>query len=206
MARTTGSEGGRTEAATRVAAASLIARSGFEAVTMRELAAKVGVQPAALYRYFPTKQDLLFQLMLRHMEELLASWQAFDRPDAAPADRLSRYVEHHIRFHLERRETTHVSNLELRSLSASQLPRITALRGEYEEALRAILREGAAQHVFARQDAGLTAMALIQMITGVIVWYRPEERLSVNELLEAYRDMALRLVGADSAHTSSNRE
>ena len=64
MARTTGSNGERTEAALRRAAQSLIARHGYEAVSMRALAAEVGVQAAALYRYFPTKQDLLFDILI----------------------------------------------------------------------------------------------------------------------------------------------
>ena len=42
MARTAGSDGERTEAAIREAAAPLIAHHGFEAVTMRQLAAEVG--------------------------------------------------------------------------------------------------------------------------------------------------------------------
>lgn len=202
MARTIGSDGGKTEAAIRMAAAGLVARHGFEAVTMRQLASEVGVQAAALYRYFPTKQDLLFRLMVRHMEELLSSWddQAkahADQPDA----RLAAFVEHHIRFHLERRETTHVSNLELRSLSAEQLTPILGLRARYEAELRAILQRGADAGLFAIEDTALTTMAIIQMITGVIVWYRQQDRLSVDQLIAHYRMMTLRLVGAAHDHT-----
>ncbi|MGO4842400.1 TetR/AcrR family transcriptional regulator, partial [Rhizobiaceae sp. 2RAB30] len=76
MARTTGSDGEKTEAALRVAAVNLIARFGYEAVSMRQLAAEVGVQAAALYRYFPTKEDLLFTLMREHMEALLSGWNS----------------------------------------------------------------------------------------------------------------------------------
>ncbi|HEV7416335.1 TetR/AcrR family transcriptional regulator [Tianweitania sediminis] len=201
MARTTGSEGGKTEAAIRIAAASLIARHGFEAVAMRQLASEVGVQAAALYRYFPNKQDLLFKLMARHMEELLSSWEA-KRAQAGlePASRLADFVEHHIRFHLERRETTHVSNLELRSLSEGQLPVILDLRSRYEAQLRTILQDGMAAGRFTIEDAGLTTMAIIQMITGVIVWYRPQDRLSVDELIARYLIMTLRLVGAAPHH------
>ncbi len=75
MARTTGSDGEKTEAAIRAAAVMLIARHGYEAVSMRQLATEVGVQAAALYRYFPTKEDLLFTLMREHMEELAAAWE-----------------------------------------------------------------------------------------------------------------------------------
>ena len=91
MARTTGSDGEKTEAAVREAAVSLIARFGYEAMSMRQLAAEVGVQAAALYRYFPTKEDLLFTLMREHMEGLIEAWDAA-RPDAAdPAARLAAY-------------------------------------------------------------------------------------------------------------------
>ena len=202
MARTIGSDGGKTEAAIRMAAAGLVARHGFEAVTMRQLASEVGVQAAALYRYFPTKQDLLFKLMSRHMEELLSSWNHAAKKHAEqPDDRLSAFVEHHISFHLERRETTHVSNLELRSLSPEQLSPILALRARYEAELRAILQKGADTGRFAVEDTALTTMAIIQMITGVIVWYRPQDRLTMDALIAHYRIMTLRLVGAAHDHT-----
>jgi hypothetical protein len=44
-------------------------------------------------------------------------------------------------------------------------------------------------------DAVLTAMAIIQMITGVIVWFRPGERLSVDAVARTYLAMTMRLVG-----------
>ena len=58
MARTAGSDGEKTEVAIRDAAVDLIARHGYEAVSMRQLAAEVGVQAAALYRYFPTPRKI----------------------------------------------------------------------------------------------------------------------------------------------------
>ncbi len=196
MARTAGSDGGRTEAAIREAAVALIARYGYEAMSMRRLAAEVGVQPAALYRYFPTKEDLLFTLMREHMQALTASWQAA-RPAAAGTTRLlAAFVDHHIRFHVARRHATHVSNMELRSLSRDRLTQVLRLRTSYEKELRAILREGVESGEFLVEDAGLAAMAIIQMITGVIVWFRPDERLSVEEVAEKYLAMTLRLVGA----------
>lgn len=196
MARTAGSDGERTEAAIRDAAVQLIARHGFEAVTMRQLAAEVGVQAAALYRYFPTKEDLLHSLMREHMEELAATWQS-SRPDNDdPVARLTSFVANHIRFHVERRHATHVSNMELRSLSRDNLTSILKLRTAYEKELRTILRDGADAGLLEVDDTGLTAMAIIQMITGVIVWFRPDERLSVDEVTATYLAMTMRLTGA----------
>jgi AcrR family transcriptional regulator len=207
VARTTGSDGERTEAAIRAAAAMLIARHGYEAMSMRQLAEEVGVQAAALYRYFPTKEELLFTLMREHMEELVAAWQAARlaagvRGPDDPAARLSAYVANHIAFHVARRHSTQLSNLELRSLSKERLSAILKLRTAYEKELRAILREGAERGVFAIDDVGLTAMAIIQMITGVIVWFRPDERLSVEQVTQTYLSMTLRLVGAESGRNA----
>jgi AcrR family transcriptional regulator len=196
MARTTGSDGEKTAAAIREAALSLIARHGYEAVSMRELAAEVGVQAAALYRYFPTKEDLLFSLMEDHMKGLASGWAATGPASPAPTARLAAFVDHHIRFHVARRHSTHVSNMELRSLSKQRLSAILKLRTAYEKELRLILRDGAEQGVFDLDDVGLTAMAIIQMITGVIVWFRPDERLSVDQVARTYLAMTMRLVGA----------
>ncbi|MEQ1953072.1 TetR/AcrR family transcriptional regulator [Mesorhizobium sp. CN2-181] len=206
MARTIGSDGEKTEAAIREAAVSLIARYGYEAVSMRQLAAEVGVQAAALYRYFPTKEDLLFTLMREHMEGLIASWENARPDDGGAADELSAFVANHIGFHVTRRHSTHVSNMELRSLSHENLTYILKLRAGYEKDLRRILRDGAEDGSFRIGDAALTAMAIIQMITGVIVWFRPDERLSVEEVTRNYLTMTMRLVGASETVEGGRRK
>ena len=52
--------------------------------------------------------------------------------------------------------------------------------------------------IFSIDDTAMTAMAIIQMITGVIVWFRPDERLSVEEVTKTYLTMTMRLVGAET--------
>jgi len=203
MARTAGSNGEQTEAAIRSAALDLIARHGYDAVSMRQLGDRVGVQAAALYRYFSTKEDLLFTLMREHMEGLIASWADAPPVAGSPAARLAAFVRNHIAFHVARRHSTHISNLELRSLSPERLTAILKLRNSYEKELRQILRDGAEAGDFDIDDAQLTAMAIIQMITGVIVWFRPDERLSVGEVTQTYLNMTMRLVGADASKSKA---
>ena len=105
MARTIGSDGEKTQNAIREAAVRLIARRGFEAVSMRLLAAEVGVQAAALYRYFPNKEELLFSLMREHMRGLTAAWETARPAGGGPAARLAAFTANHIRFHVGRRHS-----------------------------------------------------------------------------------------------------
>lgn len=196
MARTTGSDGDRTAAAIRVAAARLIARHGYDAVSMRQLSAEVGVQAAALYRYFPAKEDLLFALMREHFDGLTASWERARLRSPDPLLRLSAFLRNHIDHAIAHRLGTHICNMELRSLSHERLSAMLKLRAAYEKELRQILRDGAASRVFRIDDLELTTIAVVQMITGVIVWFRPGDRLTADQVAERYLAMTLRLLGA----------
>jgi hypothetical protein len=37
-------------------------------------------------------------------------------------------------------------------------------------------------------------MAIIQMITGVVVWFRPDEKMPISGVIETYQKLVLRLV------------
>ena len=75
MARTLGSRAEVTGPLIRAVALRLFARHGYAAVSMRQIAAEVGLQVGALYAYTPDKQALLADLLRSHMEDLLAAWQ-----------------------------------------------------------------------------------------------------------------------------------
>ncbi|CAN7539739.1 TetR/AcrR family transcriptional regulator [Phyllobacterium sp. LjRoot231] len=202
MARTTGSDGERTRNAIDAAAKQLIARVGYQAMSMRQLADEVGVQSAAFYRYYPNKQELLFSVMRDHMDRLLGAWEAESRKAHTALDRLSAFIRFHIRFHVERREDVHIANMELRSLSPENRAIIVELRARYENGLRDILDDGMDAREFAIDDIALTTRAIIAMITGVTVWFKPDDRLTVDEVVEKYVSMGLRLVGAKNIATT----
>jgi AcrR family transcriptional regulator len=193
MARKTGSHSDITGPRVRAAALWLFARHGYAAVSMRQIAAEVGVQAGALYLYTPDKQSLLFDLMQGHMQELLAALA--DVPPAAPVAALDQFARFHIRFHLDRPEAVFIAYMELRNLEPANFTAIEALRRRYEEALEKILRAGVAEGVFTLPDTKLATLALIAMLTGVTNWYRDGGRLGRAEVEAIYAAMALRAVG-----------
>ncbi|MEX5729606.1 AcrR family transcriptional regulator [Rhodovulum iodosum] len=195
MARTAGSDAATTGPRIRAAAQRLFARHGYAAVSMRQIAAEVGVQAGALYNYTPDKQSLLFEMMRAHLEELLASWEAEDE-GADPRAALRAFCHFHIRFHLARPEAVFIAYMELRNLEPGNFEVIEGLRKRYETALEDILRAGKAEGVFTLVDTKLAALAVIAMLTGVTTWYREEGRLSRERVAEIYWDMVRRAVGA----------
>ncbi len=195
MARKQGSHSEITGPKVQAAALQLIAQHGFAAVTMRQIAAQVGVQAGALYNYTPDKQSLLFELMRTHMTDLLAAWDSADI-QGDPFTRLEGFTRFHIRFHLPRADQVFVAYMELRNLSPENFARIEAMRHRYEDALEEILRAGEAKGVFEMDDTRVTTMALIGMLTGLSHWYRTDGRLPTAKIEAIYWDLVRKAVAA----------
>ena len=195
MARKTGSYSDITGPLVRQAAQHLFARHGYAAVSMRQIAAEVGVQAGALYLYTPDKQTLLFDLMKTHLEELLVAWAQAAKP-GPPVDRLAAFSRFHIRYHLDRPDEVFIAYMELRNLDPQNFAVIEDLRRRYEKELETILADGHAAKEFSVPDIRLAAMAIIAMLTGVNTWYREGGRLSRDRIEQIYCNMVRRAAGA----------
>jgi len=195
MARTQGSHSDITGPRIRQAALSLFARHGYAAVSMRQIAAEVGVQAGALYNYTPDKQSLLYRLMRDHMEELLEAYSALD-PCDGPVESLRQFVGFHIRFHMKRPDEVFIAYMELRNLTPENFAEIEALRRAYENALEAILEQGQQAGVFSVADTKIATLAVIAMLNGVMTWYRSGGRLSLEQVEQIYWDMVRKAVAA----------
>jgi AcrR family transcriptional regulator len=195
MARRTGSSAEVTGPRIRAAALKLFARYGFAAVSMRQIAAEVGLQAGALYLYTADKEALLFDLLRSHMEELIAAIEAEEWP-GDPVARLGRFAGFHIGRNLDHPDAVFLSYMELRNLGPANFASIEKLRADYEAILSQILRDGVARGQFDVPDIRLAAMAIIAMLNGVNTWYREGGRFARAEVIAIYTEMAQRAVGA----------
>jgi len=194
MARKLGSHSETTGPRVRAAALELIARHGFAAVSMRQIAQQVGVQAGALYRYTPDKQTLLFDLLHTHMNELMDAVGEVNL-DLSPLKALEAFTLFHIRFHLDRPDEVFLSYMELRNLEAKNFAIIEQQRKDYETLLERILRCGQDVGVFCIEDTKVATLALIAMLTGLTSWYREGGRLDRAEIERLYWNMVRNSVG-----------
>lgn len=192
MARTHGSRADITGPLIREQALILFARDGYAAVSMRKIAASVGVQVGTLYGYTPDKQALLFDLLHDHMQDIMAEW--VDDPQSDPMARLAHFTRIHLEASLARRDAVFLSYMELRNLTAENYGRIATLRRCYEDRLESLLQDGIAVGVMQIEDTRVTAMALISMLTGVTNWYRDGGRLGHEDIHQLYWSMIRKAV------------
>lgn len=178
------------------AALRLFASRGFEGTGIRQIAQDAGITVASLYHYVGTKEDLLERMMQQSMTALLEPAQSLAAEPGGPARRLAGLVDLHVRRHAADSQICRVGDTEIRSLSVASRARVIALRDAYQAIWIQTIEDGVAAGVFAVPDVPLATMALLQMCTGVAHWYRPDGRLSLDELSRSFVDMASALVRA----------
>ena len=84
---------------TRQKALELFARCGFSQVSMRELAAHIGITPGAIYHHVESKEALLFEWLMELYQTLLSHVELIKKRRLTPAQRLTKLIEGHLRLH-----------------------------------------------------------------------------------------------------------
>lgn len=78
----------------------LLAEKGFDAMTVDEVAAEVGIAKASLYRHFPSKEDLAAEAMVRTLERAQAFLDGLDN-SLPPLQRLQAAVRWMLQVQLQ---------------------------------------------------------------------------------------------------------
>jgi len=71
------------------AAAAVLARQGYEATSMKEIADEIGVSSGLLHYYFGTKEDLLTEVVRMQHDELIQEWRRAMAEQGAPLERVA---------------------------------------------------------------------------------------------------------------------
>lgn len=151
------------------AALRLIARDGSAMVSMRQVAAELGVQVGALYNHVADKQALLVRLMNNALDAADAAWGQV--PGAGdPSGRLDALVSAHLRFALDRPDLAFLPAREMAALAPAAQEAAQARIAARCARLERILQDGKEAGHFRLPDAGLLIVAILSAIEGVARW------------------------------------
>ncbi len=149
------------------AARELVAHGGYQAAAMSEVAARAGVGAGTLYRHFPSKSDLLAEVFRAASQHEVDAVRAAAGGRGTATERLAVGVETFARRALAGRR------LAWALLAEPVDPAVEAerlvFRRAYRDVFAAVLEEGMATGELPRQDAELTAAALVGAIGEALV-------------------------------------
>ncbi len=169
----------------------LFFQKGYFAASMSEIASACGIRKASIYYHYPSKEELLFDIMRNTMQALLASLESSLARAVEVEKRMRAAVCSHVSFHLNRQKETFIASSELRGLSPEHFKAIVGLRDAYESKFQELIRQGIAEGIYAVGDAKILSYAILTLCTAGASWYRPEGRLSKADIAIIYENFVL---------------
>lgn len=183
------------------AAARVLSVKGYAGTRLVDIAEAAGLQPPALYYYYPSREDLVeevmwvgFARMRRHVGEVLDQLPA----DATPMERIEAAVEAHLRYVLD------ISDYTTAAIrNAGQLPerirrRQLAEARKYGSLWRDLLTEAEkAGELREGLDPRVARMLVLGALNWAAEWWNPR-RGSLSTVVRTARSIVRHGLSADS--------
>jgi len=164
------------------AAAQSFRQKGFHATSMQDIADAVNLQKASLYHHISSKQEILLDLLDQALEMLIERISEVAEQPLAPDERLRLAIRTYLEALAEHPDLSGVLLLEHRSLIPKLRKRHFPKRDRFEALWRGIIEEGIEDGCFVCQEPSLAVKALLGILNWTIMWYRPDGRLSADEI------------------------
>ncbi len=175
--------------------------NGYEDTKWADVATAVGLGPTALYHYFESKQQCLFEILVEAIEDAREEFVRVSEGEftvAFPAVVRGCFERSD---HEVRRARVLVAEQGLirhpRQAPREETARLLAfsLLKEYESGWRDLLAAGMAAGAIPAEDPDLLSRAVIGTYNSIWAWYRPEGRLTLAEVAEFFVPRLLTIAG-----------
>lgn len=172
------------------AATYLLTEHGAAGVSMRKVAAAVGITPMAIYQYFPDRETLLNAIADAAFVELVRRWESAERP--AQADELLReMLIDHVDFALEHPRLYDYMFTERRDQARKFPADFRARKSPTLNLVADAITAGVEQELFrADTDIWETSLMFAALLHGLIQLHHGD-RIGMPE--PAFRSLCLRL-------------
>jgi AcrR family transcriptional regulator len=177
------------------AAIDLIMEGGFSAMSMRSLARKAGMQAGSLYYHFPSKIDVLEEVLDSLLQQRLNDWLSIKPKRASALTQLNAFISFHVGRVLRNSREEDLVMLELKNLKGAQRATVVAQDELYRKELIAIIKRGVSTGIFNVSDVDIAARALMGLLAGGATFIGDSESLAVQTLTELSR----RLLGIQNS-------
>lgn len=173
-------------------AVELFAEQGFDATTVQQVVDRAEVTKGALYHYFDSKDDLLYEIYRALIGTQTADLEEITARSLTASETLRAILVNVIRTTADRLSEAKVFFREAHKLDADRHAAFRADRRRYHEDLRQVIANGQASGEFAATAAPDT---VVQIAMGVVnqlpVWYRPDGPKTPEEVGDEVADFVL---------------
>jgi AcrR family transcriptional regulator len=174
------------------AAQKLFADQGFRETNLNDVAIQLGFRRQAVYHYFRSKEDILYELIDRAGKAVAVSAQATMDADRPPAELLAAVVRNHVRQLLTNIDVFRIQFTELSKLTGDRADTLRRDMSAYVRGIAKVIEAGQKDGTFVDVPPMQQALLIIGMCNGTTEWYGvTRTRRSIDEVADYAARMAL---------------
>ena len=164
------------------AATQVFFEMGYEGASLRDLAARVGINKATVYHYFASKEEILYHILREVGGGLLEGVRGAARSGDRPLDALEAMIRFQIEYMEDHLEEVKVLVEEKKSLRADLMRTTRDTEGEILRLYKDTLARCAQQGLIRPVQVTTAAFGILGQINWLYHWYRPDGSLTIYEL------------------------
>lgn len=165
-------------------AVQLFKEKGYKAASMRDLAAKVGVEAASLYNHISSKGELLNSICSTVAERFTGIMQQVEKENTPIIEKIEKLLRFHINEMIQHYEEVYVSDREWRNLEEPHLSKCREERRWYRKHFGAIVQQAIDEKEIKPVDANTAVMIFLNAIAAVDQWHRIVHKVNSRQLEE----------------------
>jgi AcrR family transcriptional regulator len=174
------------------AAVELFATNGFDGTSVQEIVERAQVTKGALYHYFTSKDDLLYEIYHTLLSVQLADLDHILTQRLPPAQTVRAIIFNLIETTAARAKEAAVFAREMHGLDDTHMSTIRADRRRYHETFRHLIERGQADGVFSPvASADTVTLMVFGMVNQLPTWYRPAGRKTTTQLATEVTEFVL---------------
>jgi AcrR family transcriptional regulator len=183
------------------AAQKLFAQQGFRETNLNDVATQLGFRRQAVYHYFSSKEEILYELIGRAGTAVEASAQPLLDADLPPAEKLAEVVRNHVRQLLTNIDVFRIQFSELSKLSGDRADGLRRQMLGYVHRIANVIDAGQKNGTFVDVPAMTQVLLILSMCNGTTEWYGgTQSHLTIDELADYAARIALwGVTGVDPA-------
>jgi AcrR family transcriptional regulator len=163
-------------------AATLIARRGFDQATMQDVAKACGTSKSHIYHYFPSKEELLYAIVIDHITRQAAELVRIVEQPLPAEQRFEQFVESFMRGAARERDQHIILMNDLKYLPRAQLRTVQDMEVRMTELLNELLMPINPERMNNQRLRKPYALLLFGMMIWTFSWYRPSGDIGPKEL------------------------
>lgn len=172
--------------------ARLVRERGYAAVSMRDLAASIGVKAASLYNHIPSKQAMLKEIILRLATEFTTHVEDVSTENSSVQEKLEKIIYHHIDISVDRPYQVAALNNDWYHLEEEAKEKFKEMRFFYETKLREIISIGIEKEELKKSSPDIILFTILSTLRTLHLWVKKKEISTKEELKRELTELLLR--------------